>query len=130
MSRLLAARKVTVLLRRLPGTYPLIDAIRRRSYAAGAVAVSDFDGDLRMELDLGEHMASQVFWFGYYSRDLLQALDRLLKPGDVFLDVGANIGEVSLFAAKRVGRAGRVTAFEPIPDLARKLRSHARVNGF
>ncbi|MGH7247020.1 MAG: FkbM family methyltransferase, partial [Pseudomonadota bacterium] len=130
MSALLAARKVTVLLRRLPGTYPLIDAIRKLSYGRGEVTVSDFDGSLRMQLDLAEHMASQIFWFGYYSRDLLQALDALLQSGDVFLDAGANIGEVSLFAAKRVGPAGRVCAFEPLPDVAPKLRANVRLNGF
>ncbi len=43
--------------------------------------------------------------------------DRLLSqlhPGHVFLDVGANIGEICFAAAKRVGEGGRVMAFEPI----------------
>lgn len=36
-----------------------------------------------------------------------------LSPGDVFVDVGANIGIYSLFAAKLVGPSGKVYAFEP-----------------
>jgi FkbM family methyltransferase len=38
---------------------------------------------------------------------------RAVKEGDVFCDVGANVGMYSLLAAMRVGRSGRVYAFEP-----------------
>jgi len=129
LSALALARKVTVRVRRIPGTYPVLDALRRRSYSAGVVTVSDYDGTLRMELDLGEHMASQIFWFGYYSRDVLFAIERMLTPGSVFLDIGANIGEVSLFAAKRVGERGSVMAFEPVAETADRLRRNLALNG-
>ena len=129
LSALVLARKFTIRLRRIPGTYPVLNALRRRSYSAGVVTVSDYDGSLRMELDLGEHMASQIFWFGYYSRDVLFAINRLLVPGGVFLDVGANIGEVSLFAAKRVGESGMVLAFEPVASTADHLRRNISLNG-
>jgi FkbM family methyltransferase len=125
---LLLARKVAVVLRQIPGTYPIINAVRKRYYDRGVVTVSDFDGSLRMELDLGEHVASQVFWFGYYNRDVLCTIDKLLRPGDTLLDVGANVGEVSLSAAKRVGATGLVLAFEPIAAIARKLRRNVQLN--
>jgi FkbM family methyltransferase len=51
-----------------------------------------------------------------------QLLTRLLSPGDSFLDVGANHGAYALFAAKIVGREGRVLAFEPQPRLASLVR--------
>lgn len=47
------------------------------------------------------------------SRHLL----RSLAPGDVFVDVGANLGWYSLLAARCVGPAGRVLAFEPAPHI-------------
>jgi precorrin-6B methylase 2 len=55
---------------------------------------------------------------GYYEPEAIIALGRLLKPGDVFLDVGA--GEITICAAKHVGHAGIVYAFEPNtgPDCA------------
>jgi FkbM family methyltransferase len=53
-----------------------------------------------------------------------------LKPGDIFLDVGANIGWISLNAARLVGTTGRVIAVEPIPELQRRLVFNARSNGF
>src|SRR5579863_6738453 len=128
LSALALARKVTVRLRRIPGTYPVLNALRRRSYSAGVITVSDYDGTLRMELDLGEHMASQIFWFGYYSRDVLFAIEPMLRPGSVFLDVGANIGEVALFAAKRVESQGLVLAFEPVAKTAERLRRNLARN--
>ena len=53
----------------------------------------------------------------------------LLRPGDVFVDAGANIGYFSLLAASRVGATGRVYAFEPDPDNFRLLEANARLNG-
>lgn len=50
----------------------------------------------------------------------------LLRPGDVAVDVGANVGIWSLLAAKR-GASGQ--AFEPVPALAARLRQHIDENG-
>src|SRR5215510_11777194 len=45
-----------------------------------------------------------------------------IKPGDVFVDVGANSGIFTSFAAKRVGPTGRVVAIEPMPAMLERLR--------
>ena len=55
---------------------------------------------------------------------------RLLQPGGVFIDVGANIGYFTLLAAARVGPQGRVVAFEPNPDNCELLAESIRANGF
>jgi FkbM family methyltransferase len=52
-----------------------------------------------------------------------------LAPGDVFVDVGANIGYFSLVAASVVGEQGAVYAFEPAPDNWALLRQSAARNG-
>ncbi len=54
----------------------------------------------------------------------------LLGPGDVFVDVGANIGYFSVLAAERVGGAGQVFAFEPDPENYRLLEANLALNGF
>jgi FkbM family methyltransferase len=54
---------------------------------------------------------------------------RLLRPGEVVLDVGANVGYYSLSAAARVGPGRRVFAFEPGPAAAARLRENAALNG-
>jgi len=57
---------------------------------------------------------------------LLSLLAGVLTRGDVFLDVGANIGYFSVPIASLVGAEGQVVAFEPAADSARALRMKAR----
>ncbi|MGW5363361.1 FkbM family methyltransferase [Actinopolymorpha pittospori] len=58
-----------------------------------------------------------------------QAVHDLLSPGDVFYDVGANIGFFALFAARKVGPAGAVYAFEAVPAHAASIKRNAALNG-
>jgi len=60
---------------------------------------------------------------------LRSVLDRVLRPGSTFVDVGANIGAVAAWAARRVGRNGRVVAVEPAADNIAVLRENVRANG-
>ena len=62
-----------------------------------------------------------------YETSLVQ---RLLRPGDVFVDVGANIGYFSILAASIVGSQGAVFAFEPDPENCRLLRANSALNNF
>jgi len=55
---------------------------------------------------------------------------KLLAPGQVVVDVGANVGYYALTAAVGVGSAGRVVAFEPGPATAERLRENAALNNF
>lgn len=57
-------------------------------------------------------------------------LDRVLQPGDVFLDVGANVGIYTLYGAQRVGAAGHVFAVEPHLRNAVALMENLRINDF
>lgn len=52
----------------------------------------------------------------------------ILRPGDSFVDVGANIGMVTLLAARCVGPSGRVESFEPNPRALARLRHHVAAN--
>jgi FkbM family methyltransferase len=58
---------------------------------------------------------------------LLQAK---LGPGDVFYDIGANIGFFSTLAGRLVGPTGRVFAFEPFSLSADRAEANAALNGF
>lgn len=64
------------------------------------------------------------------NRASLTAIVGQLRPGDVFVDVGANCGLFSLFAAKAVGASGCVLAIEPAPEMTRRLRFNVKANGF
>ena len=56
------------------------------------------------------------------------ALERLLRPGDVFVDAGANVGFYTLLASRLVGPTGRVLAIEMMPATAAILRQHVAIN--
>jgi FkbM family methyltransferase len=58
-----------------------------------------------------------------------EALLRLLKPGQIFFDVGANVGYYTLLASRVVGPSGRVLAFEPVPRNVSYLHRHVALNG-
>ena len=123
------ARKVTRRLQHLRAARPIVEAIRRRGRGHGVQEVEDFDGDLRIALDLSEHAANEIFWFGYRRHEVVRCLDRLLQPGDVVFDVGARFGEITLVAAKRVGPAGAVFALEALETTQRKLAANVAANG-
>lgn len=126
----LLLRKALLLARGIPGFNRVVNPIRRR-YArkSRVVTVDDFDGDLTMRLALDERMQSQIFWYGYCNRDICAVLTRILKPGMTVVDAGANIGEISLVAAKAVGPQGSVFSFEPVERIAEHLTDHVRLNG-
>ncbi len=60
--------------------------------------------------------------------EVQDALQRYLRPGMTFYDLGANIGFFSLLAARLVGEQGRVIAFEADPEIAVRLREHVDRN--
>lgn len=97
-------------------------------HAHGRVRVEDFDTDLSMDLELSEHMQRRIFWMGYYSADIAHLLNEILQPGMTVLDIGANVGEVTLLASKRVGIRGQVFAFEPVETIAQQLEHHIELN--
>ncbi len=51
--------------------------------------------------------------YGEYSEGEVELFKQILRPGDVAVDAGANIGAHTVFLAKAVGERGAVLAFEP-----------------
>ena len=66
---------------------------------------------------------------GLYELDTVRVIRRLLRPGDHFVDGGANVGYFTMLAALLVGAGGRVDAFEPQPENRARLEGHLRRNG-
>lgn len=60
---------------------------------------------------------------------VVKLVAQLLKPGRVFVDVGAHVGLFSIIAAKAVGPTGRVVSFEPDPVNRAVLTRNAALNG-
>jgi FkbM family methyltransferase len=86
-----------------------------------------FQGRLRGKkwiVGAGEH----GYWLGSYELNKRLAFERLVEPGAVVYDIGANVGFFSLLAAVLTGDAGKVYAFEPLPRNIRYLRRHVQIN--
>jgi FkbM family methyltransferase len=56
-------------------------------------------------------------------------IERSIRPGDVFYDIGANVGAYSLIAAKSTSNRARVFAFEPSPASFHDLARNVLLNG-
>ena len=54
--------------------------------------------------------------------------EAMLREGDQYLDIGANIGMTALLAGHLIGKAGRGLAFEPNPTVFRRLDDHIKIN--
>jgi FkbM family methyltransferase len=65
-----------------------------------------------------------------YEPDVTGFLVRALRPGDTFVDVGANLGWFTCLGASAVGPSGSVYAFEPGPENVRELARNVEHNGF
>lgn len=63
-----------------------------------------------------------------YEPKATQLISQFLKPGDVFVDIGAHVGYFSMIAASIVGDEGRVLAFEPEIRNYHRILEHIRIN--
>jgi len=69
-----------------------------------------------------------IFLTGCYEPNEFLWLESVLKPGNTFVDVGANMGLYTLFAAAMLGPRGVVLAIEPSSRDFARLEAHVRLN--
>jgi FkbM family methyltransferase len=73
---------------------------------------------------------AQVYVEGVYEPGLVRYFKRILKPGMVCIDIGANVGFFTLLMAQRVLPSGTVTAFEAAPSTCDLLLRNVHLNRF
>jgi FkbM family methyltransferase len=95
---------------------------------AGLPIALPIRGGVARGLRLGLRNATRAHLQGSCEVPVQHCLERYLRPGDVFLDVGGNIGFFSLMAARLVGPEGRVYAVEPVPENVGCIRVNALLN--
>ena len=76
-----------------------------------------------------EVITPNLIRWGVWEARETQFLRELLRPGDTFVDVGANIGYFSVLAARCMGSGGYVIAFEPEPRNLELLRMNLAHHG-
>lgn len=111
---------------RIPILGPALGWFSRRVLATEGVIRHGIGAGLRFDA-LG---GSAGFLFGTSEPPEQAALARLLQSGDVFYDIGANVGFFATLAARLVGSSGRVYAFEPNPVCVVQVKKNAALNGF
>lgn len=74
-------------------------------------------------------VSNQVRLYGSYDVQELDILLKLTPEGGTFVDIGANVGAVTVPLAAHVGRAGHVVSFEPMRQIFQYLNGNIAANG-
>lgn len=69
-----------------------------------------------------------ILYFGMWEPDVSRVIEQNLSAGDVFVDIGANIGYDTLLASSRVGPKGKVVSIEASPRTFALLQRNLAVN--
>jgi FkbM family methyltransferase len=109
------------------GGYRLARLARRFVSESEREGIFTTPDGLRMRLDLRTYPDVNMA-VGLYELDTYRLIRNVLRPGQWFVDVGANVGYFTLLAAKWVGATGRVDALEPDPINRGRLEMHLREN--
>lgn len=91
---------------------------------------TEIPNGLRLWVDLADQGVSAGCLYGSWEPVETDLLLSVLRPGDTFVDVGANIGWFTILGAHAVGTAGHVHAFEPRADLFDRLKQSVAENRF
>jgi FkbM family methyltransferase len=106
----------------------------KRWFDWGADRFRERDGRIRKGVGRGlgfnAGRSNAGFLLGTSEPGVQAALAMFVRPGQTFYDVGANVGFHTVIAARLVGPAGRVVAFEPLPTNAQQIEHNVRLNGF
>ncbi|MGS2589022.1 FkbM family methyltransferase [Streptomyces hebeiensis] len=82
----------------------------------------------RFAVDTQDLIQRYLYLFGIWEPHMTRWLRTRLRPGDTFVDVGANIGYFSVLASRLVGADGQVVAVEASPTFHERLSQHLRLN--
>ena len=98
--------------RRVPGLLPAVTRSR-----------------VPIEADANDYHGRILYLFGTNDPKVEHTVTTLLRPGDVFLDIGANYSSIGLAASRVVGDSGEVHLFEPQADLADRVEAGVHAAG-
>jgi FkbM family methyltransferase len=89
--------------------------------------VVDFVNDARLVVRPHMRAATGNVYVGLFEPEDMSFVLHALRPADVFVDVGANVGSYTVLASRGVG--ARCVAFEPVPSAFAALLDNVSLNG-
>jgi len=113
----------------MPGKTRLARRILENSLRTQDIDLHDQQGCTFLVPSLYEPIAFHLLIDGVYESATMKFLLRFLKPGDTYVDVGANIGIFVVPVAKKLSPSGLVLAIEPSPGIFPYLRANIEKNG-
>jgi len=119
------------ILKRKPfkGQFRLFIWLYRHGWLQNVSAIaSPITGNFNIKLDTKNFIDASIYYIGDYEGYLKTQFKRLIKPNNVILDIGANIGFHTLYFAELTGNNGKVIAFEPIPINFAALENNISLN--
>ncbi|MEO7932890.1 MAG: FkbM family methyltransferase [Chthoniobacterales bacterium] len=87
-------------------------------------------GGIRYVFNPQDYIMAGTLFLGLYEKCERRIFSLLIGPGDLVIDIGANIGIFTAIAARQAGVSGSVIAFEPEPRNAGHLSEMLQLNGF
>jgi len=107
----------------------LLIALRCRAGLRGPLELDGATADgVRIRCRLPDLIQTYIYLFRVWEPDITAFLRRRLARGDVFIDIGANVGVFAAMASRLVGAQGRVIAIEPSPPVLAELRHTLAIN--
>jgi len=85
---------------------------------------------VKMYLDITNPYTWDLIEGREHEDDVKKTFMNNIDDGDTIIDVGANIGEFSLIAAKKVGHKGKVISIDPLKQAVSWLEKNFTLNGF
>ena len=85
-------------------------------------------GGISWELDLKEGIDLSIYILGGFEPSTIKCYQSIINPGDIVIDIGANIGAHTLPMAKLVGEEGLVISFEPTKFAYEKQLNNIELN--
>ncbi len=107
-----------------------LDRARMRLHGATRITRSYTIGDTPMLVEAGNpRELSRIKAYVRKEPDTVEWISDHVRPGNVFYDIGANIGLYSILAVKRLARCGKVYSFEPESQNYASLNRNVYLNG-
>jgi FkbM family methyltransferase len=100
----------------------------RQRYGPPITVDGTSEDGIHLRCQIWDVIQMSVYLFGTWEPDLSAFMRRRLRPGDTFIDVGANVGYLSALGSRLIGPHGIVVAIEPEPATGAALQETVAMN--